>query len=54
MKKNDAFKSYHNNISNIDLKCRLKYLQACLNASIEIAKEKYYHKIVNKLKKTTK
>ena len=50
MKKNDAFKSYHNNISNIDL----KYLQACLNASIEIAKEKYYHKIVNKLKKTTK
>ena len=52
--KNDAFKSYHNNSSKIDLKCRLKYLQVCLNTLIEIAKEKYYHKIVNKLKNCTK
>ena len=40
--KNAAFKNY-NNSSNIDLKCHLKYLQACLNASIEVAKEKYQY-----------
>ena len=38
--KNVAFKNYHNNSSNIALKCRLKYLQTCLNASTEVAKEK--------------
>ena len=43
-----------NNSSNIDLKCRLKYLQACLNASIEVAKEKYYHNTVSKLINTQK
>ena len=47
-RKNVAFKNYRNNSSNIDLKCRLKYLQACLNASVEVAKEKY-HNTVNKL-----
>ena len=44
-----AFKNDRNNSSNIALKCRLKYLQACLNASIEFAKEKY-HYAVNKVK----
>ena len=38
-----------NNGSNIDLECRLKYLQAYLKASIEVAKERYYHNKVNKL-----
>ena len=52
--KNAAFKNYRNNSTNIDLKCRLKYLQACLNASIEVSKEKYYHNIVNKLMNTQK
>ena len=46
--KNVAFKNYRNNSSNIDLKCRLKYLQACLNISIKVRKEKYYHNTVNK------
>ena len=31
------------------MKCRLKDLQTCLNASIEAAKEKYCHNTVNKL-----
>ena len=31
------------------MKCRLKYLEACLNASIEVAKEKHYHNTINKL-----
>ena len=53
-RKNVAFKNYFNNISNIALKCRLKYLQTCLNASIEVAKEKYYHNTVNKLMNTQK
>ena len=42
-----AFKNYFNNSSNIALKCPLKYLQTCLNASIEVVKEKY-HNTVNK------
>ena len=46
--KNGAFKNYRNNSSNTDLKCRLKYLQTCLNISIEVAKEKYYYNTVNK------
>ena len=53
-KKNVAFKNYRNNNSNIALKCRLKYLQPCLNASTEAAKEKYYHNTVNKLMNTQK
>ena len=52
--KNVAFKNYRNNRGNIDLKCRLKYLQTCLNASIEVAKEKYYRNTVNKLMNTQK
>ena len=52
--KNAAFKNYRNCSSNIDLKHRLKCLQACLNASIEVAKEKYYHNTVNKLINTQK
>ena len=47
------FKNYRNSATNIDLKCRLKYLQACLNASVEVAKEKY-HNTVNKLINTQK
>ena len=50
---NVAFKNYCNNSSNIDLKCRLKYLQACPNASIEVAKEKH-HNTANKLINTQK
>ena len=53
-RKNAAFKNYGINSSNIDLKCRLKYLQVCLNASIEVAKEIYYHNTVNKLINTQK
>ena len=47
------FKNYRNNSSNIDLKCHLKYLQTCLNASNELAKEKY-NNTVNKLMNTQK
>ena len=36
------------------MKCHLKYLQTCLNASIEVAKEKYYQNTVNKLMNTQK
>ena len=52
--KNVALKNYRNNSSNIPLKCHLKYLQTCLNASIEVAKEKYYQNTVNKLMNTQK
>ena len=37
-RKNAIFKNYCNNGSNIDLKCPLKYLHACLNATIEVTK----------------
>ena len=43
--KNVAFKHYCNNSSHIDLKCCLKYLQTCLNASIEVTKEKYHNTV---------
>ena len=46
--KNVAFKNY------IAWKCCLKYLRTSLNASIEVAKEKYYHDTVNKLMNTQK
>ena len=36
------------------MKCRLKYLQAYLNASIKVAREKYHHNTVNKLINTQK
>ena len=36
------------------MKCRLKYLETCLNASVEVAKEKYCHNTVNKLMNTQK
>ena len=52
--KHSAFKNYCNCSRKIDLKCRLKYLQACLNASIEVATEKYYHNTVNNLRNTQK
>ena len=45
--KNSAFKSYRNNSSKIDLKCRLKYFESCVNAFIEVAEEKYYHNTIN-------
>ena len=51
--KNNAFKVYCNNSSNIVLKTRLS-LQVCLNNSIECAKEKFYNKIANKLNDTLK
>ena len=53
-RKNVGVKDYRNNSSNIDLKCRLKYPQSCLNVSIDVAKEKYYHNTVNKLINTPK
>ena len=43
IQKNALFKNHCNSSSNIDLDCRLKYLQACLNAFIEVAKEKYHN-----------
>ena len=46
--KNNAFKVYHNNSSNIVLKTRLRS-QVRLNNSIECAKETFYNKIANKL-----
>ena len=49
-----TFKNYHNNSSNIALKCRLTYLQTYLNASVKVAKEKYDHNTVNKLMNTQK
>ena len=52
--KNVAFKNCRNNSSDVDLTCRLKFLQACLNASVEAVKEKYYHNTVNKLINTQK
>ena len=42
--KNVAYKTYRDNSGNIALKCRLKYLQTCLNAFIEVAKEKYHNR----------
>ena len=36
------------------MKSCLKYLEACLNASVEVAKKKYYHNTVNKLINTQK
>ena len=36
------------------MKCRLKYLEACLNTSVEVVKKKYYHNTVNKLINTQK
>ena len=47
-----TFKNYRHNSSNIALKCCLKYLQTCMNASIEVAKEKY--DTLNKLMNTQK
>ena len=52
-RKNAAFRNYYNEKSNIDLKCHLKYLEDCLNPSIEVA-EKYFHNTVNKLINTHK
>ena len=53
-RKKCCIKNYRKNSSNITLKYRLKYLQTFLNASIEVAKEKYYHNTVNKLMNTQK
>ena len=50
LEKISTFKNYRNNSSSTDLKSHLKYLQACLNDLIEIAKEKHYE-TVNNLKK---
>ena len=48
-RKKCCIKKYRVDSSHIDLKCRLKYLQSCLNTSIEVAKENYYYNTVNKL-----
>ena len=50
--KNNAFKVYRNNSSNIVLKTRLRRLQVCLNNSIECAQENFSNKIANKLNDT--
>ena len=50
--KNNAFKIYRNNSSNIVLTIRLSSLQVRLNNSIECAKEKFHNKIANKLNET--
>ena len=47
--KNNAFKVYRNNSSNIVLKTGLRSLQVRLNNSIKCAKEKVYNKLANKL-----
>ena len=36
------------------IKCLFKYFQDCLNASVKVAKEKYYHNTINKLITTQK
>ena len=46
-RKNATFKNYRNNSSNIDLKCYLKYLQACLNDFIKGAKKVYNHNTIS-------
>ena len=46
---NVAFQNYPTDSSNNDLKYLLKYLQASLNASIEVPNEKYYHNTTYKL-----
>ena len=51
---NVAFQNYPTDSSNNDWNYLLKYLQACLNASIEVPKEKYYHNTTNKLINTQK
>ena len=51
--KNNSFKVYHNNSSNIVLKTHLRN-QVRLNNSIECAKEPFYNKIANKLNDTQK
>ena len=53
-KKNNAFKVYRNNSSNIVLKTRLRSLQVRLNNSIECAKETFYNKIAKKFNDTQK
>ena len=50
--KNNAFKVYRNNSSNIVLKTRLRRLQVRLNNSIECAQENFSNKIANKLNDT--
>ena len=50
--KNNAFKVYRNNSSNIVLKTRLSSFQVRLNNSIECAKEKLYNETANKLSDT--
>ena len=52
--KNNAFKVYRNNSSNIVLTIRLRSLQVRLNNSIECAKEKFHNKIANKFNETHK
>ena len=47
--KDNVFKIYCNNSSNIDLKNCLRNLQVHLNCSIECGKEKFYNKIANSL-----
>ena len=51
---NVAFQNYPTDSSNNDLKYLLKYLQASLNASIEVPNEKYYHNTTYKLINTQK
>ena len=52
--KSSTFKAYRSNSSNIVLKNCLRNFQICLNSSIECTKEKFYHRVANKLNDTHK
>ena len=49
-KKDNAFKVYRNNSSNVVLKTHQRSLQVRLNSSTECAKAKFYNKIANNIK----
>ena len=52
--KNTAFDNFHNNAGNSELKHHLVSLQERVKASIESSRQKYYHRIANKLNNTQK
>ena len=53
-KKNNLFKAYCNNSSNINLENRLRNSQVHFNSSTKCAKEKCFNKIASKLNDTQK
>ena len=52
--KNTAFNNFRNNSGNSELERRLVSLQERVKASTESSRQKYYYRIVNKLKNTQK